>query len=343
MALTLTDLKVRVPQYRDQRLNRSMAPGGSYLTTAKRVECAIRMQAGDSDAGEELIATSLGQIHSAVARNSDKGVPDKDLVQEACLAVLEAGLKYDPASTVNLSTYVHNYISDQIEKAIEAEQETTGPLQFVPDVEALFPTPAGGLNYDPKDIITIGSLKLPRCLARFIIDEMLARLTDRQAQTLRLRFGLYNGETRTLEEVSSVLHCTRERVRQIEARALRRLVAKWRVMSNNPRPFRSSSVIVATYRHQIINVWEKHLTKQEFRLMKLRAGLNMYNECHSIDEVCSTEFIKRESLLEIENKALSFIGDPVLIAKINACLYPVHGPNLWTLLNNIRRWRFIFA
>ena len=53
--------------------------------------------------------------------------------------------------------------------------------------------------------------------------ESLETLTEREQQVLRLRFGLDDGRPRTLEEVGRVFHGTRERIRQIEAKALRKL------------------------------------------------------------------------------------------------------------------------
>lgn len=55
------------------------------------------------------------------------------------------------------------------------------------------------------------------------LDEVLSSLTEREEKVLRLRFGLGDGYPRTLEEVGSVFNVTRERVRQIEAKALRKM------------------------------------------------------------------------------------------------------------------------
>ena len=55
------------------------------------------------------------------------------------------------------------------------------------------------------------------------IDLVLKSLTDREEKVLRLRFGLVDGRTRTLEEVGKEFDVTRERIRQIEAKAIRKL------------------------------------------------------------------------------------------------------------------------
>lgn len=60
-------------------------------------------------------------------------------------------------------------------------------------------------------------------LLREKLEELLATLSPREARILRLRFGLQNGRSYTLEEVGQKFGLTRERIRQIEGRALRRL------------------------------------------------------------------------------------------------------------------------
>ena len=55
------------------------------------------------------------------------------------------------------------------------------------------------------------------------IAEVLLTLTEREERVIRLRFGLEDGKSRTLEEVGQMFGVTRERIRQIEAKALRKL------------------------------------------------------------------------------------------------------------------------
>ena len=55
------------------------------------------------------------------------------------------------------------------------------------------------------------------------MDTILDMLDDREAKIIKLRFGIDSGYPRTLEEVGKMFNVTRERVRQIEAKAIRRL------------------------------------------------------------------------------------------------------------------------
>ena len=55
------------------------------------------------------------------------------------------------------------------------------------------------------------------------LDEAFGFLDDREAKILKMRYGLLDGEEHTLEQVGDVLGVTRERVRQLEARAMRKL------------------------------------------------------------------------------------------------------------------------
>ena len=86
------------------------------------------------------------------------------------------------------------------------EEEDSHLGDFIPDDEA----PA------PADAASNSMLKEQ-------LNEILSTLTDREAKVLRLRFGIDDGKQRTLEEVGLMFDVTRERIRQIEAKALRKL------------------------------------------------------------------------------------------------------------------------
>ena len=86
------------------------------------------------------------------------------------------------------------------------EEEDSHLGDFIPDDDA--PAPAEAASHS---------------LMKEQIWEVLSELTTREADVLRLRFGLDDGKTRTLEEVGKRFEVTRERIRQIEAKALRKL------------------------------------------------------------------------------------------------------------------------
>ena len=86
------------------------------------------------------------------------------------------------------------------------EEEDSHLGDFIPDDDA--PAPAEAASHT---------------LLKEQLNEVLNTLTDREAKVLKLRFGLEDGKARTLEEVGQRFDVTRERIRQIEAKALRKL------------------------------------------------------------------------------------------------------------------------
>ncbi|MDR1687343.1 MAG: RNA polymerase sigma factor RpoD [Clostridiales bacterium] len=86
------------------------------------------------------------------------------------------------------------------------EEEDSHLGDFIPDEDVLAPAEAAAFTLLKEQLM-----------------EVLESLTDREEKVLRLRFGLDDGRARTLEEVGKVFKVTRERIRQIEAKALRKL------------------------------------------------------------------------------------------------------------------------
>lgn len=95
------------------------------------------------------------------------------------------------------------------------EKEDSHLGDFIEDHEAIAPDDAAG-----------------SILLREQIDELLNGLTERERQVLELRFGLKDGRTRTLEEVGRYFDVTRERIRQIEGKALQKLKKSARTLMN---------------------------------------------------------------------------------------------------------------
>ena len=86
------------------------------------------------------------------------------------------------------------------------EEEDSHLGDFIPDEDAPAPAEAAAFSMLKEQLV-----------------EVLNTLTEREQKVLKLRFGLEDGRARTLEEVGKEFDVTRERIRQIEAKALRKL------------------------------------------------------------------------------------------------------------------------
>ncbi len=78
-------------------------------------------------------------------------------------------------------------------------------------------------DFIPDEDITAPSDAASQVMLKEELEDVLKTLTDREAKVLKMRFGLEDGRMRTLEEVGRDFNVTRERIRQIEAKALRKL------------------------------------------------------------------------------------------------------------------------
>lgn len=108
-----------------------------------------------------------------------------------------------------------------IEKIIEANRTAADTLSLDMPVGDEEDTTIGSFVEDdntPSPADATSNTLLAEALT-----EILGTLTDREADVLRMRFGMYDGRTHTLEEVGQIFGVTRERIRQIENKAIRKL------------------------------------------------------------------------------------------------------------------------
>lgn len=127
----------------------------------------------------------------------------QQLGREPSIEELAADLGMPEEKVVEIQKISQDPIS--LEKPV-GDEEDSRIADFIPDDES--PTPHDMASYN---------------LLREQLEEVMSDLTEREAMVLKLRFGLDNGKGRTLEEVGKVFNVTRERIRQIEAKALRKL------------------------------------------------------------------------------------------------------------------------
>ncbi|MCR4740985.1 MAG: RNA polymerase sigma factor RpoD [Lachnospiraceae bacterium] len=140
--------------------------------------------------------------------------------------------------TINKLTRVNRQLLQELGREPTPEEtakEMNLPVERVRDILKISQEPVSletpiGEEEDSHlgDFIQDEQVPVPAEAAAFTLlkeqlDEVLSTLTEREQKVLELRFGLNDGRARTLEEVGKVFNVTRERIRQIEAKALRKL------------------------------------------------------------------------------------------------------------------------
>ena len=167
------------------------------LTADEELELAQRKADGDESAKERLIEANLRLVVSIAKRYTGRGMSFLDLVQEGNLGLIKGVEKFDYTKGYKLSTYATWWIRQSVTRAL---------ADLVADSNVV--TPEGNVE---------------SVMLREHIDALLGDLKERERQVIVLRFGLEDGHPRTLEEVGKEFNVTRERIRQIEAKALRKL------------------------------------------------------------------------------------------------------------------------
>ena len=119
--------------------------------------------------------------------------------------------------------------TEELAEAMEMTSEKVEEIQKISQEPVSLETPIGEeedsfLGDFIEDRTTLAPADAASAqLLREQVQEVLSSLTDRESRVLKLRFGLEDGRTRTLEEVGREFGVTRERIRQIEAKAIRKL------------------------------------------------------------------------------------------------------------------------
>ncbi|MGH2530727.1 MAG: sigma-70 family RNA polymerase sigma factor, partial [Thermomicrobiales bacterium] len=189
----------------------------------------------------QLTEANLRLVVSVAKKYVGRGMTMLDLIQEGNLGLHRAVERFSHHRGYAFSVYATWWIRQAITRAVAVN---SGRVDVGEPIERATDVPS-------------------RQLLKEQMDDVLAALSWREQQILKMRFGLEDGRSRTLEEVAREFGVTRERIRQIEAKALRKLRQPNRAQEARVLPEKPTAPTPMTTHHR--------LTAREIEVLKLMA------------------------------------------------------------------------